>query len=186
MKLEIANRCLNLAVAVAFAVGAAACAGEMESESGTGQERTATLDGDPQAGHQGAPITLTGCLQRGNGVLTESFILTAVNSPAADAPIATRGESDKAAPVEREELRAAKHAYRLRGDDDELEQLVGRQIRVTGTLAELSDLPALGAAGSRDERRQQTDAPSPDIQTRDLAQVEVQSVEQIAAVCSSK
>jgi hypothetical protein len=118
-------------------------------------------------GHEGAPITMTGCLQRGDGI--NNFVLTQVNRPS-DTPVATTGDS---AAVQREQMREAKHAYELEGDKDGWQDLVGKQVRVTGTIADNSDLPRAEA-----ERRD-----SLTIDANDLAKVDVERVEKVADVC---
>jgi len=83
-------------------------------------------------------VDLTGCLQKGDG---NSYILTEVNRPMAGS--ATSRENPNGSKVEKEQMQAAQHAYRLSADNhDDLDKLVGAQVRVEGTLAERSDLAA--------------------------------------------
>jgi hypothetical protein len=96
------------------------------------------------------PITVTGCLQQGRG---GSYILTRMNEPSQKSV----GTSGSPAAVEQEQLRQAANAYRIDPQGDvKLDGMVGKQIRVSGMLADRADLPkpeANGAAaGSRDER----------------------------------
>jgi hypothetical protein len=158
---------------MALAVGA--CNRDEAAEVDRDTDRMATDTALPR-GHEGAPITLTGCLQRGSGM--NNFILTQVNAPA-ESPVATSGKTNGEA-VQREQMREAKHAYALEGDDDDaLRNLVGKQVRVTGMLAETSELrrempKPRGTTSSRD---------SLDIDAGDLAKVDVQGIVQVADVC---
>jgi hypothetical protein len=159
---------------LAMALSVTACNRDEAAEVDRDTDRLATDTRTPQ-GHEGAPITVTGCLQRGSGM--NNFILTQVNSPA-ESPVATSGKADDA--VQREQMRGAKHAYALEGDDDDaLRNLVGKQVRVTGMIAESSALrreisKPRDTTGSRD---------SLDIDSGDLAKVDVQGIVQVADVC---
>jgi hypothetical protein len=137
-------------------------------------------DTSSERGHEGAPVTLTGCLQRGSGL--NNYILTQVNEPS-DTPVATTGKDSSGTAVQREQMRMAKHAYELEGDDtDGMRNFVGKQVQVTGTIAETSELHR-EAAGNRDasDRREGLD-----IDRGDLAKVDVQGIVQVADVCGSK
>ncbi len=131
--------------------------------SGTAADSNAT----PQ------PITLTGCLQKGDH---DDYILTEINEPKAGA-----AENKNEGKVEREDLNAAEHAYRLKnenGKDSDLDSFVGRQVRVRGTLAKQSDIDQkIGTSGSNDKQ--------PKLRDSDLAQVDVSDVQQTAAACGS-
>lgn len=137
------------------------------------------------AGHEGAPITLTGCVQKGSGL--NNYVLTQVSSPA-EGPVATTGNTPGSntpsgnppssyAPsggsVQSEQMRAAQHAYQLSGHHEDLRDLVGKQVRITGTIAENSDLNKIEG----DQNRKL------DIDTNDLAKVDVQTVEKISDAC---
>src|SRR5436190_12637877 len=68
-------------------------------------------------GHEGATITVTGCLQRSTSGI-DTYVLTQVNSPS-ETPVATAGKDASGAPVQREQMREAKHSYALdNGDKD--------------------------------------------------------------------
>jgi hypothetical protein len=142
---------------------------------------------------------LTGCLQKGDG---RTFILTEINSPRTS--VGTSGSSSSNAAVEREQMRAAAHAYRLESDDDKnLEGLVGHQVRVRGTVAERADLPQArtgqaGAeqrpadqAGASDARKNEprSETSRMDRETKidesDLAKIAVASIEGVADACGS-
>jgi hypothetical protein len=121
-------------------------------------------------GHEGAPINLTGCLQKDDGIST-TYILTQVNEPTHS--VGTSGSS-ATANVDQERMREAKHAYRLSGDDDQLKQLVGKQVKVEGVIAENSDY-----------KKTIDPARRADVETGDLAKVDVKSVAAIAEACGS-
>src|SRR5687767_4693248 len=98
---------------LAVAMSTAACNRDEAAEVDRDTDRLAT-DTSRERGHEGAPITLTGCLQRGSGL--NNYILTQVNSPS-DTPVATSGKDSSGAAVQREQMREAKHAYVLDGDE---------------------------------------------------------------------
>lgn len=110
-----------------------------------------------------SPVTVTGCLQQGDG---SDFILTeATDLP--DKPIATSGEQ-ASQEVQQEQRQAAKNSYRLSGGPDNLEEMVGNRVRVTGKKTERSDV---GTGG--------------EINPSDLAEIEVTSVESVAKTCGA-
>ncbi len=124
-------------------------------------------------GHEGAPINLTGCLQKGSGMNT--FVLTQVNEPTRS--VGTTGTNDKpSGAVAQEQMREAKHAYRLDGDNNQLDKLVGKQVRVDGTIAEASDLNKR-ANESREGNK------TPDLDSGDLAKVDVKTISPISDAC---
>jgi len=125
--------------------------------------------------HEGASINLTGCLQKSGG-LTTSYVLTQVNEPTRS--VGTSGSSQPDV-VKQEQMREAKHSYRLDGDDDQLGNLVGKKVRVEGTVAQNSDLNKRAA-----EDRKDTDKPA-DIDTGDLAKVKVNSISAMSDSCGS-
>jgi hypothetical protein len=158
-----------------MSIGGAACNRNDAAEVDRDTDRLAA-DTAKQPGHEGASITLTGCLQRGSGM--NNFILTQVNSPS-DTPVATTGKESSGAAVQREQMREAKHAYTLDGDNGAMRDLVGKQVRVTGKLAESSELrrgvPETRTPGDRREGL--------DINSGDLAKVDVQGIVQVADAC---
>jgi len=124
-------------------------------------------------GHEGAPINLTGCVQKEGG-LTTTYILTQVNEPTQS--VGTTG-SNAAGNVDQERMRAAKHAYRLDGDGDQLKDLVGKQVKVEGTIAENSDLNKKTTTADQDKRS--------DIDAGDLAKVDVKTIAATGDTCGS-
>src|SRR3954465_6458382 len=126
-----------VACGIALAVSSTAC------NKDTDRART-----NEARGHEGAPINLTGCVQKEGG-LTTTYILTQVNEPTQS--VGTTG-SNAAGNVDQERMRAAKHAYRLDGDGDQLKDLVGKQVKVEGTIAENSDLNKKTTTADQDKR----------------------------------
>jgi len=133
------------------------------------------------------PVTLTGCLQQGDS--SSSYILTEMNEPGSR-PTATSGSADQGDKVAREQLKEAEHAYRLDAkNDDDLAKLVGKKVRVSGTITDKSDLVArtdqnrdrngVGTSGRTDDHDR------PKISESDLARVDVNSVEKVADACGS-
>jgi len=150
-----------LACGIAMIVSSAACNREPSREA---------------RGHEGAPINLTGCLQKGDGMNT--FVLTQVNAPTRSVGTTGATETQPGA-VSKEQMREAKHAYRLDGDDDELSKLVGKQVKVEGTIAESSDLNKR-AAESRDDNK------PPDLGAGDLAKVDVKTIAAVSDACGDQ
>jgi len=161
---------------LAVALTGAACnrhdAAEVDRDNGRLAADTAK-----DRGHEGAPITVTGCLQRASGM--NNYILTQVNSPS-ETPVATAGKDASSAPVQREQMREAKHSYSLdNGDKDVMRDMVGKQVRVNGTIKDTSDLHKEAAKTNTDDRRL-------DIDAGDLAKIDVQGIVQLAEECGQK
>jgi hypothetical protein len=157
------------------AAGAAAGTPGAAGTSGTAAD-TASRDA------ANSPVTITGCLQKGDG--RSDYILTelnttrgAVGTSGSSSTTDRNGAADK---VGQEQMRAAAHAYRLEGDRDSLEPLVGKQVRVSGTMAKSSDLNAHDEAGKlKDRDRTKLDE-------GDLARIDVAKVDSIAGSCGGK
>jgi hypothetical protein len=129
-------------------------------------------------------ITLTGCLQETKGV-TGGYILTRANAePRSSAPVGTSGRTSPGSDVEQKQMTAAAKSYRLSGETDELKNLVGHQIRVTGSVAEKSDMAEKSptAGGSRDAKDRDK---AGDIAESDLAKVDVTAVSDVADKCGT-
>src|SRR4030095_9837392 len=103
--------------------------------------------------------------------ISTTYILTQANEPAQS--VGTSGSSAPAN-VDRERMREVTHAYRLSGDDDQLKELVGKQVKVEGVIAENSDFKKTNDP----ERRADLDA-------GDLAKVDVKSATVVADACGS-
>jgi len=130
------------------------------------------------------PIDVTGCLQQGSG---HTYILTRLNEPSQKS-VGTNGSP---AAVEREQLREAANAYRIDPQGDvKLDDMVGKQIRVSGMLADRADLPkpeasnapTTGTSGavSNDGSRNSNRA---DVRQGDLAKIDATSVTVVNATC---
>ena len=139
------------------------------------------------------PINVTGCLQQGSG---HTYILTRLNEPSQKGV----GTSGSPAAVEREQLREAANAYRIDPQGDvKLDDMVGKQIRVSGMLAARADLPKpdanSAAPGSRVERgtagaTANSDAnrniDRADVKQGDLAKIDATSVTVVADACGDQ
>lgn len=136
---------------------------------------------DAKARDTQPPVTVTGCLQKGDGVLKSDYILTEVNT--ARAAVGTSGTAPSGAngdAVARDQLRQAARAYRLSGDGDALEPLVGKQVRVSGTLVKRSEVNEHKPDGTlKDRDRTKIDA-------GDLARIDVAQVDSVADACGGK
>jgi hypothetical protein len=155
--------------------------------TGTAGTTPRTAADDRARSDNSAPVTLVGCLQKGDG--RSDYILTEVNSTrttvgtsgSAERPSAG-GQSDKSSGdiVGQEQMRAAAHAYRLSGDRSALQPLVGKQVRVSGSITKSSDLNAHDDNG-RMKNRDRTK-----IDEGDLAKVDVASVDSVSDNCGGK
>jgi len=103
-------------------------------------------------------VTLVGCLQRGSG--HNDFILTHINEPGRS--VGTSGQASGNT-VEQSQLREARNAYSLDPQGDvKLDDLVGKQVRITGNVTERSDLPAATSGTSSDQPNAKTPATDKD------------------------
>jgi len=161
----------------------AACNGTNNNRAGTDRSGTAAAHDASRQGATSAAITVTGCLQKGSGA---DFILTRINEPAQS--VGTTGgtqsasapASDTSGVVQREQLRSAANAYRVdaeRGVD--LNDLVGKEVRVVGTIGDNADLPK-----ATDLPSTNGDSKPAAIEDGDLARIAATSVSQTAAMCS--
>jgi hypothetical protein len=178
MHCTVFGKSLIASCGLALALAAGACADadratdELDREAATADRPTGTMA--DARGHEGAPITVTGCLQKAEGL--NNYVLTEVNRPADSVGTSGRAEGDA---VEREQIRAAKHAFRLEGDDDDWEALVGKQVRVVGTYEEGSDIwREMRKDDGKDARNERVD-----IDHGDLAKIDVDNVEKVADAC---
>jgi hypothetical protein len=140
---------------------AAACGGNKSAD----ETSNAKPGGAPAADSARAPesVVLVGCVQRGDG--RNEFILTEANRQAA--PVGTSGAD--AGRVQREQEQAAEKSYRLSGDSDDLTSRVGKQVKVTGTVA--------------DRDRNDRDRDVSRVDANDLAVVTVASIEPVSDAC---
>ena len=122
------------------------------------------------------PIDVTGCLQKGDG---SAYILTRVNEPAQKEV----GSSGTPAAVEREQMRAAASAYRVNpAGNVKIDELVGKQVRVSGTIARNASAPG-AQASSRDDRGTAGSNERQEIKEGDLARIDATSVAMVAQAC---
>jgi hypothetical protein len=115
------------------------------------------------------PVSVTGCLQKGN---RNTYIVTALNRPA-------HPDSSNPQVVAQEKQAAAQEAYRLTsGQTDDLKKLVGKRVHVEGTLKKAADAEVTGntAGGTATTR---------EIKQKDLAEVDVSSVKKVANTCGA-
>jgi hypothetical protein len=151
---------------------------------GNGTERE-TMDQEPgqppaaasPAGQddRNAQVTVTGCLQQGDG---SDFILTeATDLP--DQPIATSGDQPGGT-VQQEQRQAAANSYRLSGGPDNLREMVGHRVRITGTIAERGNVQE-----RQGERPREGEPREADIDQGDLAEIEVASAQSVGETCGS-
>jgi hypothetical protein len=154
-----------LTIAAGFAVAAA----------GAACDRAGDREG---RGHKGAAINLVGCLQKSESGVNQ-YVLTQVNSPSQS--VGTTGSSPdaQAGVVAQQQMREAKHAYRLDGDNDQLDRLVGKQVSVEGTIADSSNLNRRADEVRKDNKPADLDA-------GDLAKVDVKTIAAVSDVCSDK
>ena len=104
---------------------AAACDNSANNQRSSSSPAAAPADKNAS---DNPPVTLTGCLMRGDG--RTDFILTKANQP-----VGTSGESTEAGSIEHRTLEAAERSYRLDGDNDQFNSLVGHRVRVSGTIS---------------------------------------------------
>jgi hypothetical protein len=111
------------------------------------------------------PIAITGCLQKGDG---HTYILTRANEPSQKSV----GTSGQEGAVQREQMRSAANSYRIDPSGDvKIDDMVGKQVKVNGTLAEPADLP------------KDKDANDVKIKEGDIAKIETTTVSIVSANC---
>jgi hypothetical protein len=178
-------------IAGAALVAAVACGKSNDSASGAeGQNAGRASDvNNARADGTGQPVTLEGCLQQGGGTFAQGYLLTLLNEPSTTGTAGSVTSSGSA--VEREQMRMAANTYRLDPRDDiNLKDMVGRQVRVSGTVSEPAKSPnGSGAIGS-DQDRQRPNRDSSDQADRsthmsgsDLAKIDVTSATITADMC---
>ncbi|HKB09167.1 MAG TPA: hypothetical protein VKD69_00890 [Vicinamibacterales bacterium] len=151
----------------AGAPGSAATAGTPGSAATSG---TAADENNAQKS-----VTLTGCLQKGDG--RSDYILTELNKPRTGVGTSGTTKPSSSDTVGQEQMRAASHAYKLDGDRDTLEPMVGKEVRVSGTIDRGSALNEHTDSGQLKDRDRTK------IDESDLAKVKVASVDSIGDSC---
>jgi hypothetical protein len=136
------------------------------------------------------PTTFEGCLQRGGGTFSNGYLLTMLNEPGG--AIGTSGSvTATGSSVEREQLRTAARTVRLNPKGDvKLSDMVGRQVRVTGTISDHANVPngnrGTGDVGSDESLRKKTQEGNdrdPKLDPDDLAKLDVTSASVLADSC---
>jgi hypothetical protein len=157
----------SFAAAFAVSLACVGCnSGERTANQDVDTSAPATPAADARQPDEGSPMTLTGCLQRADG--RNDFVLTQVNEQ--PGPVATSGSSETAA-VERKQQEAASRTYRLSGGPENLADMVGHQVRVSGTVSDRGNVQP----GSQNR----------EIDTGDLATLEVASAESVSEACGN-
>jgi len=178
---------IGCAIVAASACGNGTRTSSDNAATGKPADRSAASSANDRDNSANAPkpIAMTGCLQKGTG---GTFILTRVNEPSQKS-VGTNGTP---AAVENEQAREAENAYRVDATGDlKLDDLVGKQVRVSGTLAERSDISGSDRAASANNRTERgtAGAPSkesderPEIKQRDLAKIDATSASIVTDSC---
>jgi hypothetical protein len=180
---------LSSAIIVAVAVAVVGC---NNANRGAGPKADDRTDANRNAPDRAAPsdtrnaptpITVMGCLQEQGSALTRTYVLTRVTKPES---VGTSGSENRGT-AQRDQLTAAENSYRIDAPRDvKLDELVGKQVSVKGTIAERSDLASsdrdanakgtAGVANDQNDRR--------DINVGDLAEIRASSVTKIADQCN--
>jgi hypothetical protein len=182
---------------IALAIATTAACGDNNARSNNAPNSAAANRpaADQRAENTPKPINLTGCLQQDG----RTYIVTRLNEPSREGV----GTSGNGAAVEREQLREAANAYRLESkDQSDWDKMIGKQVRVSGSVEKAADLPtaactpaggsdrpsatggsgtvANGSAGSTDAGRREK------IDKGDLAQIAVESMTVVSDACGEK
>jgi hypothetical protein len=156
--------------------------GRSHRETATAQTATPTTAAQPSPAPPTEPVSLTGCLQKGNH---GTYVLTELNRP-------RHPDSSSPAVVAREKLAAAEEAYVLKSDtNQDLSKLVGDRVHVEGTVkraADLSDTQPTSAglaatAGQAAEVKAVESGHA--IEEKDLAEIQVTSFRKLADTCGT-
>jgi hypothetical protein len=167
MHLNVRARLTIAAGMVALGLAATAC-------NKSSNQSTADTRGTSGSADNAPAITLTGCLQEGKGI-GSSYILTQANR--ASEPVGTSGSAAAGDKVRSEELKAAVKSYRLDGDNGQLRDLLGKQVRVSGRVTDQGDL---------NKDRDRVASGKSDLDESDLARVKVDSMDKVADACSGR
>jgi hypothetical protein len=128
--------------------------------------------GAASAGQQS--VSVTGCLQE--GVHQRDYILTHQNEP--PIPVGT-SDSAQSVTIRRDELSEARNAYRLLpAKNVDLGPLVGKQIRVSGTVVVPARMPARGTLSNES-------GSGPEITESDLAALHITTVSTMSGACGT-
>jgi len=189
----IMRRSTVIACALVACVG---CGSNNDTAMGTEKSNepaaNASSAGTDDRAARSQPVTYEGCIQKGGGLLANEYLLTMMSEPAGAA--ATTGSLTKTgSSVEREQMRAAALTYRLHPVNDvKLDDMVGKQVRVTGTISEHASVPTGSGGIGSDQDSQRPNRDSRDrnergvqISTADLARLDVSSATVTGESCGS-
>jgi hypothetical protein len=165
MHQKLCSRSLIVAGAFAAAVAAGACNGNNNTaDNNRATGTSASADANQQ------PMTVTGCLQKAGS----DYILTEAMTPA---PVGTSGSADTNTAA-RDQQKAASRSYRLNNDresNDQMNDMLGKEVRVNGRVTDQANIGTSGSSNSRPG----------DIDAKDLARIDVASMESISDSCSN-
>jgi hypothetical protein len=151
--------------------------------AGTTAPVTDTARADQRNDADHPPVALDGCLQKGTA---GTYLLTRLNEPAHK----DVGSSGPARAVEQEQLWLARNEYRIDPQHDvKVDDLVGKQVHVTGTLADRADLPTSREQADHDREHPTATtggAKGADIKQGDLAKIDATAVTMLAESCGGK
>ncbi|MCU1384564.1 MAG: hypothetical protein JWL71_3261 [Acidobacteria bacterium] len=141
-----------------------------------------TAAGDQRSAKAATSMTLTGCLQQ----VGRTYVVTRLNEPSREGV----GTTGNGAAVEREQLRMAANAYRLEGKEHgDWDQMIGKQVRVSGTVDEAADLPRPGTSTATGGDRPSATSGTSDganrekIDKGDLAKIDVSAMTVVSENC---
>jgi len=155
---------------------AAACDNSSNPQRSSSSSAPAAAPADKSASDN-EQVTLTGCLMRGDG--RNDFILTKANQP-----VGTSGVSSEPGSIPERTREAAERSYRLDGDNDQFNALVGHRVRISGTIKDRGDLGASPDTSASSPRGTSGDAgKNQQISESDLAKVDVKSVDSVSDSC---
>jgi hypothetical protein len=180
---------LSNAIIVAAAVAAVGCnnanrgAGPRADDKTDANRNAADRAGQSDSRNAPIPITVMGCLQQQGSGLTRTYVLTRMTKPES---VGTSGSENRGT-AERDQLKAAENSYRIDAPRDvKLDELVGKQVSVKGTIVERSDLAssdrdanAKGTAGVANDQNARRD-----IKAGDLAEISASSITKVADQCN--
>jgi hypothetical protein len=147
-----------------------------------GTAGTAGTAADARDTEKNATTTLTGCLQEKKG-MTGDYILTQVNlGSSGSAPVGTTGSTSSGSAIEQKQMSAAKKSYRLSGETDQLKNLVGHEVRVSGTVTDEGDIAKNPPSEKSPSASGKT---ARDIDQSDLPKVDVASVSNVSDSCGA-
>jgi hypothetical protein len=167
--------------------------GQQRTETGTASSETTSARADTGGQQQAQQVTFEGCMQKAAGTFGSDYVLTMLNEPPGAA--GTSGSVTKTgSSVEREQMRMAARTYRLEAKGDvKLDDMVGKQVRVTGVISEQAHVPTgAGAIGtSLDTQQPNRDRTAQDergaeLKTSELGKVDVSSATVIAQSCGAQ